>query len=75
MGSDRFQDALTVGVLVLACKAWYDVMVYLHTRERVRACTHLVDRGMELLHTALDGNANVSRTGRSQRTRPPHAGT
>ena len=53
MPSERIYEIATVGALLLACRAWYDVMQFLQTRERLRACDVLVHRGLELLELAM----------------------
>lgn len=59
MATERVYEIATVGALLLACKAWYDVMYYLQTRERLRACDILVNRGLELLRLAISESPNI----------------
>ena len=54
MVADRIYEIVSIGGLLLACKAWYDWMHYLEYRERVRACDLLVNRGLELLQLAIE---------------------
>ena len=46
-------DILSVGTLVLFYKAWYDVIHFLHTRERLRTYQNLIERGVDLINLAV----------------------
>ena len=49
-------DAVSVGILLLGFKAWHDLLIYAHHRERMRAYRYLVHEGMALVRTALDAS-------------------
>lgn len=59
--SDRIYSIVSLGALLLACRVWYDVMNYLHTRERLRICDLLMNRGIELLQVAMTDPSTLKR--------------
>lgn len=58
--STHLRDAAAFGALVLACKAWYDIMSFLHTRERLRVYTSLIEKGVDLVNLAIESNQKVT---------------
>ena len=51
--SQNVRDLAVVGALVLACKAWYDIITFLHTRERLRSYNCLIENGAKLVKLAV----------------------
>ena len=48
------ESCVTLALVVVGAKVWYDVLHFAYYRERARACTKIVHEGVELVRFAIE---------------------